>query len=238
MLNIKNLRFSYPNSAFTLTINDLTFKPGEISALIGGNGCGKTTLFRLLSGVYQPEVPCFSFNGVPKTAHSKLDCNIVMHNSYGGISPRLTVLQNAQFVARLYGCNSSKQHITQLAKSIDISEYLEAKSDQLSAGQSQKAMLLRTLASSPDIVLLDEPTTALDVIGIETTLLWINALSKAGKTVIVSTHHLYELGMMQPHVIGLRDGKIVCDITNKEDISSPKKARELIHSIIGTSHEY
>ena len=238
MLGIKNLRFSYPNSTFTLEIDDLCFKQGEVSAIIGGNGCGKTTLFRLLACVFEPETPCFNYNGVSSVSLNELGCNIVMHNAYGGINPRLTVLQNAQFTARLFGTNASKRHITELAESIGIGDHLEAKSNQISAGQNQKALLLRTLASNPDIVLLDQPTTGLDVVGIETTLLWIKALSEAGKIVIISTHNLYELGMMQPNVIGLRDGKVVCNITSKEDINSPEKAKELIHSIIGLPHEY
>lgn len=238
MLRINKLRFSYPSSNFTLDIDDLEFTPGEITAIIGGNGCGKTTLFRLMSGVYLPDSPCFSFNGVNTRKSSDMGCSIVMHNAYGGISPRLTVLQNAQFIARLYGADASVQRIKELASSINCAEYLSEKSNSLSAGQSQKALLLRTLASNPDIVLLDEPTTALDVVGIETTLKWIKSLADIGKTVVVSTHHLYELGMMQPNVVGMKNGKIVCDLKNKNNITSPVQARDLIHSIIGEVNEY
>jgi ABC-type multidrug transport system ATPase subunit len=240
MLQITNLKFQYPKSDFSLQIDDLSFKKGEITALVGGNGCGKTTLFRLLSGVYDPEEPCFSYNnGVIKSELSDLNCTIVMHNAFGGISPRLTVLQNAQFVARLYGSDSSVANITALAESIGFVEYLHKKPPTLSAGQSRKALLLRTLASDPDIILLDEPTTALDVVGIELTLDWMKKLSEEhGKTVIVSTHNLYELAMLRPNIIGLRDGRVVNDISSSEDISSPEKARDLIHTIIGLPHEY
>ena len=237
MLNIQNLHFKYPNSDFSLNIDNLTLNTGEITALIGGNGCGKTTLFRLLAGVYEPLSPCFSYQGKQANDLTKLNCRIVVHNAYGGISPRLTVMQNAQFIARLYGSDSSEAAIRSLADTIGISDNLNKKATLLSAGQARKALLLRSLASNPDILLFDEPTTALDVVGIEAMLNWIKSLSEMGKTVVVSTHNLYELGMLKPNIVGLRDGRVVCNHDSKEDISTPNKARELVRTIIGGNNE-
>lgn len=233
MLNIDGLQFNYPDNSFKLKVDHLEFKKGEVTALVGGNGSGKTTLFRLLAGVYEPLFPCFSYDAVKISHHRKLNCNIVLHNAHAGINSRLTVLQNAQLIARLYCSNSSVSHIKKLALSLNIEDLLYKKSNMLSAGQSRKALLLRTMASDPDIVLLDEPTTGLDIVGIEVMLCWIKSLSDAGKIVIVSTHHLYELGILRPKVVGLRGGSIVCQLSSIDDMSSPDKAREIIHSIIG-----
>lgn len=236
MLTIKKLNFEYPKSEFRLNIENLSFEPGEITAVVGGNGSGKTTLFRVLSGVYEPVNPCFYYRGEAVDSYNKMSCNVVMHNASAGLNAKLTVLQNAQLIARLYN-GESKESILAIAEELGIIDLLPRYAHSLSAGQKQKSLLLRTLSATPEIIILDEPTTALDVLAIEKTLEWMLLLKEMGKTVIVSTHHLYELAVLKPNIIGLNAGRVVYNEVGENAMRTPGDAKSIIHSIINKDQD-
>jgi len=235
MLEINNLSFTFPGKKFSLTVPKLNLLKGEVIGLVGGNGSGKTTLFKLLAGIYSPESGEFNYQGKTYKSLLQTPLNIVMHNAYGALNPMLTVLQEARLVSTLYGVCDIDETILNFANMLECEDLLSKRQHELSAGQNQRAMLLRTLASSPDVVLLDEPTTGLDVCAIESILQWIDLLKQNGKTVIISSHHPYELAILKPRIIGMKQGQIKIDTSFEEKLNSPEQIRNMITSLISNT---
>lgn len=237
MLQIKDLVFSFPDKEFQLTIPELTVEQGELIGLVGGNGSGKTTLFKLLSGLYCASKGEFIYQGQPYNSILETSLTIVMHNAYGSLNPMLTVFQEVMLVASLYGIANKEDTIRDYSQQLGCEQLLHKYPRELSAGQKQKGMLLRTLSSSPDVVLLDEPTTGLDVCAIENVISWIELLKKQNKTVIVSSHHPYELTSLKPRLIGLKRGEIKINQSFTDEMDSPNKIREMITTLITNEGE-
>jgi ABC-type multidrug transport system ATPase subunit len=211
MLTIQNLKFSYPNSKFTLSINNLALKKGEIVALIGANGCGKSTFYRAMVGAITPYEQCIIHNGKAHKNILETNIKIGFHNAFAPLIETITVKQNILLAARLHNVQHANECINYYSRQFDVLELLEARPEELSAGQQHRVKLVRSLIHDPDVILFDEPTTASDINQIETILGVMPILRDQGKTIIISTHHLYEISVLTPRLIGLENGKIAFD---------------------------
>ncbi|GAA5141213.1 ABC transporter ATP-binding protein [Thalassotalea piscium] len=232
MIEVKNIAFKYPKSDFKLVVKDLTIERGKVIALVGGNGCGKTTLLRLMCGIYQSDDTQVIYQNKQYKSLIELPLRLVMHNAYAGLNPSLTILQQTKLVAKLYGEKHPVEKIRSVAEQLNVTELLHKKPHELSAGQKQRSMLLRTLSVDPDVILLDEPTTGLDIKAIEQIMGWIDFLKSKGKTIIISTHHPYELSILSPRIIGLHNGNVVTDKQSNKAIQGPDWYRDTINKII------
>jgi putative spermidine/putrescine transport system ATP-binding protein len=142
----------------------LHLEPGELVALLGPSGCGKTTALRILAGLDDPTAGTVSVDGrdITRVPANKRDMGMVFQ-AYS-LFPHLTVLDNVAFGLKLRG-KAKAERISRAADMLDLvglTEHTQKYADQLSGGQQQRVALARALAIRPQVLLLDEPLSALD----------------------------------------------------------------------------
>lgn len=169
--------------------------PGEVYGLLGPNGAGKTTTIRMIVGLLRPdhgyaEVAGFRTDTAPNAVKSRV--GLVSAND--GVYPWLTVREMLLFFADLYNLplKRAQDNLRALAQLFDLSALLDRRCSLLSTGQRQRVVLARALIHEPPVILLDEPTRGLDVIGSQVVVDYVRRLRDEGKAVIVSTHRLDE----------------------------------------------
>lgn len=180
------------------SVKDVSFKcdKGQVLGLIGPNGAGKTTTLRMLSTALQPYEGAIKINGVdvvtkPLLARKKIGFLSGSTGLYG----RLTVDENIRYFANLHGMSKAKidARIEELYNLLDMHSFAHRKAELLSTGMTQKASIARAVIHEPEVVILDEPTTGLDIMTTETVLSFIETLKEQKIPVIFSTHHLGEV---------------------------------------------
>ena len=213
---IKSLQFEYPN--FTLDIQDLHITPGKLHVCVGANGCGKSTLFHCLSGALH--------------AHSEISSGFdktLLHNAFATLNDRLTVLDHVEFAAKLH--HTPPQALAHLINQYRLTELMRHKPSMLSAGQYSRLRMVKTLLAKPDLVLLDEPTTGLELTSTMLVVDSIEQLLAQGVTVLVSTHHLMELARLSPSIIGLYQGRNIGQIAWQSQFNHYESVLQLMLNI-------
>jgi ABC-2 type transport system ATP-binding protein/sodium transport system ATP-binding protein len=169
--------------------------PGEVFGLLGPNGAGKTTTLRMVLGLVSPDDGYTEVAGTrtsvdPYAAKAKL--GFVSAND--GVYPWLSVREMLLYFADLYGVqpDAAAERLKILAEVMDIERLLDRRAGTLSTGQRQRVTLVRGLIHDPPVMLLDEPTRGLDVVGVQTIFRYISHLREVGKAVVVCTHRLDE----------------------------------------------
>ena len=159
MLGLDQVGKIYPNRVEALEAVSLTVAPGAIVAVVGGSGCGKSTLLRLVCGLDQPTAGTIRLNGTPIQApHPRI--GIVFQEPR--LLPWLSVAGNVGFGLRDRPAAERKTRVRTALQQVGLSEKAEAWPRELSGGQAQRVALARALVPRPDVLLLDEPFSALD----------------------------------------------------------------------------
>ncbi len=180
-----------------LAVDELSFRvdQGEVYGLLGPNGAGKTTTLRMILGLLQPtsgyaEVAGFRTSKSPDEIKSRIGLVSASAGLYQSLTPREMLL----FFADLYGMSrqAARQRLDVLVDLLGLVEFFEQRCSTLSTGQRQRVILARALIHDPPIMLLDEPTRGLDIVGSKIVFDYVDHLRKEGKSVIVSTHRLDE----------------------------------------------
>jgi sodium transport system ATP-binding protein len=196
---------------FFNSVLDVSFEcaPGQVLALLGPNGAGKTTTLRMLSTALQPNSGEILVNGIdvlkkPIVARQKIGFLSGSTGLYG----RLTGRENIEYFGKLHGLDeaTTKQRIEELAVLLDMESFLDRRSESYSTGMKQKASIARSVIHKPEVVILDEPTTGLDIMATQTVLQFIKRLTNDGIPVIFSTHHLEEVSELCSHVTVIDQG--------------------------------
>lgn len=189
-----------------------TVEPGEIFGLLGPNGAGKTTTLRMLSGLLRPtKGKCFI------TGLSMQDQQLEARKQLGFLTGdmdlyrRLTPKELLTYFGKLYEVPSRElqKRVAMLIDSFGISDFQNKHCEKLSTGQKQRVSIARTLVHNPKVVILDEPTTGLDIMASEFILQFIRRMAKEeGKAVIFSTHHLDEVERLCDRIAIISKGKL------------------------------
>lgn len=177
----------------------LRIKSGSIYGLIGPNGAGKTTFSRLLMNIYTPTSGIITINGIDTTSDDfekiKPYISCVMDNL--GLYKNLSVSENVEFFHRIYFPKASNiERSNSIKKSLEIfglQDKQNSKINFLSKGERQRLALARACLNRPKLIILDEPTTGLDVQGILLVRRYIQKLKNQGTTVLINSHNLSEL---------------------------------------------
>lgn len=169
--------------------------PGEVFGLLGPNGAGKTTTLRMVLGLLEPDEGFAEVAGIrtskdPFAAKAKLG----FVSASDGVYPWLSVREMLLYFADLYGVapDQATARLKELSSVMQIEALLDRRAGSLSTGQRQRVTLVRGLIHDPPVMLLDEPTRGLDVVGVQTIFEYIEHLRAAGKAVVVCTHRLDE----------------------------------------------
>jgi ABC-2 type transport system ATP-binding protein/sodium transport system ATP-binding protein len=198
MITIHELTKRFYSGGQTIVAVDelsLVVPPGEIYGLLGPNGAGKTTTIRMILGLLRPdhgyaEVADFRTSDAPDEVKARV--GLVSAND--GLYPWLSVREMLLFFADLYGVppREARDNLRATAELLQLTDLLGRRCSVLSTGQRQRVTLARALIHRPPVMLLDEPTRGLDVLGSQVVMDYIGQLRQQGKAVIVSTHRLDE----------------------------------------------
>jgi len=150
---------------FTAVDNvDLDIEQGELFSILGGSGCGKTTLLRMLAGFELPSSGTIEIDGVDVTTQAPYDRPVnMMFQSYA-VFPHMNVQKNVAYGLRKEGVRRAEieKRVDEMLELVQLSDFKNRKPDQLSGGQRQRVALARALIKRPKVLLLDEPLAALD----------------------------------------------------------------------------
>jgi ABC-2 type transport system ATP-binding protein/sodium transport system ATP-binding protein len=178
-------------------VDGLSFQvgPGEVYGLLGPNGAGKTTTLRMVLGLLTPDAGFAEVDGV-RTQNDPIGVKsrLGFVSASDGVYPWLSVREMLLYFGDLYAVppEVAEQRCEELAALMGIESFLDRRAGTLSTGQRQRVTLVRGLIHDPPVMLLDEPTRGLDVVGVQTIFDYIKHLRDVGKAVIVCTHRLDE----------------------------------------------
>jgi ABC-2 type transport system ATP-binding protein/sodium transport system ATP-binding protein len=190
-------RFRLDDGQVLLAVDRLSLHvaPGEVYGLLGPNGAGKTTTMRMVLGLLEPDSGFVSVGGVETSQNpDEVKRRIGFVAANDGVYPWSTVRETLAFFADLYDVDPTiaEQRIESLAELLEFTGYLDRRAGGLSTGQRQRVTLARGLIHDPPVIMLDEPTRGLDVIGCKTVYDYVAHLRRLGKSVVICTHGLDE----------------------------------------------
>jgi sodium transport system ATP-binding protein len=198
MITVHELTKRFPAGREEITAVDrLSFAVagGEVYGLLGPNGAGKTTTLRMILGLLKPDDGWAEVAGY-RTSHSpdEVKRRIGFVSASAGLYQWLTAREMLLFFADIYGLPpaAARDELGRVAEILDLHDYLDRRCGVLSTGQRQRVNLARAMIHNPPIMLLDEPTRGLDVLGSQEMFEYIAHLRRQGKAVIVTTHRLDE----------------------------------------------
>ena len=188
---------------------DLAIGAGECLALFGPNGAGKTTLLRVLAGLLRPTSGRARVAGVdlPGGAEARAVVGLVSHSSM--LYEALTARENLRFVARLYGLPHPEDAADRALERMRILDRADAPVRALSRGLQQRVSIARGIVHDPRVVLCDEPYTGLDETGAAALTEALDALRRAGATLLLVTHNLAEGLALATSAAVMRAGRLV-----------------------------
>jgi len=232
-LEIRGVCVHYELSVPILKNIDLDIFKGEIVSIIGPSGSGKSTLLRVLIGLLSPAQGTVSFNGQvvdynSKTCLKELRDKMTIVFQQFNLFQNMSALKNvtiAPIEIKKEPKKIAEERSRFLLDRIGLSEKLNAYPDELSGGQQQRVALARALALNPDILLLDEVTSALDPEMTNEVLDAIRELSEDGITLIIVSHEMAFVREVSDRVIMMADGCIIEDGTPTEIFDMPKTDR-------------
>lgn len=215
MIEVDNLTriFPAPDGRSVEAVKDLSFRVerGEVFALLGPNGAGKTTTLRMMLGLMTPSSGDSRIEEISVAAHpDHIKRRVGFVSTSVGVYQWLTSREMLHFVADLYDV---PQHVAQarvqrLSELLDFRSYLDRRCGVLSTGQKQRINLARALMHDPPVMLLDEPTRGLDIVGSQVVFEYIQHLRTEGKAVIICTHRLDEAERFADRFGLLHEGRL------------------------------
>ena len=186
---------------------DLTIAPGETVAILGPNGAGKTTTIDMVLGLTRPDSGSVTLFGMsPAQAVAAGVVGGMLQT--GSLIEYLSVRELVTMVASLYPRPLAVDHVLRLT---GTGEFADRRTNKLSGGQTQRVRFAIALVANPDLLLLDEPTAALDVEGRHEFWASMRAVAAEGKTVIFATHYLEEADAFADRIVLLARGRVVAD---------------------------
>jgi len=197
----------------------LAVRPGEVVGLLGPNGAGKTTILRMIAGVLEPDGGNVLLSGIP--VHQRpLEAKprIGFHSGDTQLYQRLTAREALEYFGRLYGMDEArlKSRIGQLISGLEMSSFADRPCSTYSAGQKQRANIARAFLHEPELLILDEPTTALDVVSGQFIVEAIRQQKARGVAILFSTHIMGEAEYLCDRIALLHEGRLVDEGTLAE----------------------
>lgn len=191
-----------------------TIERGQTVALLGGNGAGKTTTIAMILGLLTPSSGAVRVLGEdmagPRASIARSRMNF--QSPYVDLPKRLTVRQNLDVYARLYGVPQRRERIETLAEQLALTAFIDRRTGSLSAGQATRVGLAKALINEPDLLLLDEPTASLD----PDTADWMRSrletyAAERGAAILLASHNMAEVERLADRVLMMKSGRIVDD---------------------------
>lgn len=207
MIEIKQIRKSFGKVKALDEVN-LQCETGHCIALIGPNGCGKTTMIKSILGMITPDSGQILFEGKPISGEYKYRSKIGYMPQIGRYPDQLTVAQVIRILKQIR--HDEKQDLDMdLIKSYRLEGMMDKRINTLSGGTRQKVSAALAFLFNPKVLILDEPTAGLDPISSEILATKINQEKKNGKLILITSHILSELDDLVSQVIYMQEGRII-----------------------------
>lgn len=235
ILEIKNCRKEFPG-VIALDNVSLFLKRGEIHALVGENGAGKSTIMKILAGIYTMDDGEILFDGKPFEARrpvEALEKGISMVHQELDLIPNMTVEANVfagrertkgAIVNRKWMTEETKRLMNELGIDIDP----KTKVSRLSTAQQQMVAIIRAIAFNAEVIIMDEPTSAITDREVEKLFEIIHRLKSQNKSIVYISHKMDEIYSLTDRITVLRDGKLIGSVATKNVTSE-----ELINMMVG-----
>jgi ABC-2 type transport system ATP-binding protein len=190
----------------------LTVEPGEVVAFLGPNGAGKTTTIDMMLGLAQPDSGSLTvFGGTPQLAVAQGRISAVMQT--GGLLRDLTVAETLRLTKSLF---SHTRPVAEVLERAGLTDKADRRVVKCSGGEQQRLRFAMALLSDPDLLVLDEPTTGMDVGGRRDFWAAIRDDASRGRTVLFATHYLEEADAYADRIVLVANGRVVADGTAAE----------------------
>ena len=190
-----------------------TAADGCITGLLGPNGAGKTTTLRMVAALIPPDAGRITVDGLDAaTQASAALARMGVLSDARGLYPRLTARENIVYYGRLHGMadSAASTRADVLARTLDMSELLDRRTEGFSQGERMKTALARALIHDPPNIILDEPTNGLDVLATRSLRTALRRLrDDEGKCIVFSTHIMQEVERLCDHVVVVAHGRTV-----------------------------
>lgn len=195
MIRVEHLCKTYGEGVYAVNNISFSVQPGVAFGLLGPNGAGKTTTLRIIMGLLQPTSGEATILGCRVSQQPlKIKSLIGLVSASAGLYQWLTPRELLRFFAAGFGLSRdcAEQRVAHLSSVMELSRFMDRRCATLSTGQAQRVNLARALMHDPPVVLLDEPTRGLDVVGAKIVFDYVAYLREQNKAIIVCTHQLDE----------------------------------------------
>jgi len=228
LVEIRDLQFAYGERTILSKLN-MDFPRGKVIAVMGGSGCGKTTVLRLIGGQIRPQQGGVSVDGdlvhkLDTEGLYRLRRKMGMLFQFGALFTDLTVFENVAFPLREH-TSLSEELIRDLVlmklNAVGLRNAAQLKPAEISGGMARRVAVARAIALDPELIMYDEPFAGLDPISMGVTANLIRKLNDAlGSTSILVSHDVHECFMIADYVYFMSGGKIVASGTPKDMLAS------------------
>tara|TARA_Y100000816_G_scaffold281124_1_gene255333 strand:+ start:3703 stop:4434 length:732 start_codon:yes stop_codon:yes gene_type:complete len=210
-IKVKNLVKKFKS---TIAVNNISFEieKNETLGLLGPNGCGKTTSIGMMLGLITPSSGEIYINDIILKPINRIELLSSMNfaSPYIELPKKLTVKQNLEVYARLYGVKNINLRVNELIEDLNLKNFLNKKTGELSSGQKNRVSLAKSLINKPKLLFLDEPTASLDPDVGDFVREYIEKYKKNNVlTILLASHNMKEVERLCGKVIMMKKGSIV-----------------------------
>ena len=210
-LEVINLSKKFNN---ILAVNNINFsiEKNKTLGLLGPNGCGKTTSIGMMLGLITPSKGEVKIDNRKMNAKNRISLLSMMNfaSPYIELPKKLTVFQNLNVYARLYGVENIKYRIDEMIDDLSLKDFLNKKTGELSSGQKNRVSLAKSLINKPKLLFLDEPTASLDPdVGDFVREYLENYKSKNELTMLLASHNMKEVERLCDNIVMMKKGEVV-----------------------------
>ncbi|HTZ51937.1 MAG TPA: ABC transporter ATP-binding protein [Spirochaetia bacterium] len=209
---------------------DLNIDRGEVYGFLGPNGAGKTTTIMMLLGITRPtegEVRLFGEPAGPRRTDLRRRVGVVPERHPRGVWPWMTAEEYLSLFADLFEVSRKEQRIAELLERVDLLRFRWKRIREFSRGMLQKLSIVRALLPDPDLLLLDEPISGLDPLGIKQVRDLVLAENRGGRSIFISSHQLSEMEKICHRVAIIFRGKLLVEDRMKSLLARLSPQREM-----------
>ena len=225
-LEVKNLVKKFKSM---VAVNNISFEieKNNTLGLLGPNGCGKTTSIGMMLGLITPTKGEIFVDNIKLNSKNRIKLLSLMNfaSPYIELPKKLTVRQNLEVYARLYGVREKVERIEELIEDLNLGNFINKNTGELSSGQKNRVSLAKSLINKPKLLFLDEPTASLDPDVGDFVREYLEKYKKKNElTMLLASHNMKEVERLCSKIIMMKQGKIVDEGTCEELIN--KHGRE------------
>ena len=198
----------------TVAVNNISFeiKKNDTLGLLGPNGCGKTTSIGMMLGLITPTSGEIFIDEIKLNSQNRIKLLSLMNfaSPYIELPKKLTVKQNLEIYARLYGVSNKEERIEELVEDLNLNKFLNKNTGELSSGQKNRVSLAKSLINKPKLLFLDEPTASLDPDVGDFVRKYLEKYKKNNElTMLLASHNMKEVERLCNNIVMMKQGKIV-----------------------------